>query len=139
MEMFGNVVWGGVSPRINKTQIKCIYPIVQGDLLGNSTDMDVYYKCTGGMEVQKYLRERFYYCIECSVPNSLAALMRKWSLNSVFQPYSYPQKLQKGADGTKININNLLSTWKVKVRRKRWYKLERKPWDRRLEKKRETL
>ena len=62
------------------------------------------------MEAQKYLRESCYHRIECSVANFLAALMRKWSLNSVFQPYRYPQKLQKGFDGTKININNLLST-----------------------------
>ena len=56
----------------------------QGDLSGNSIDTDVNYKRTWGMEAQKYLREKCYHCIECSVANSLAALIRKWSLNNVF-------------------------------------------------------
>ena len=96
-----------------------VYPIVQSDLLGNSTDRDVNYERTGGMKAQKYLRESCYHHIECSVANSLAALMRKWSLNSVFQPYSYPRRLQKDADGTRINMSDLLSTCKVKIRKGR--------------------
>ena len=34
-------------------------------------------------------RESCYHRIKCSAANSLAALIRKWYLNSNFQPYSY--------------------------------------------------
>ena len=54
-----------------------VYPIVQSDLLENSTERDVNYEHTGGMEAQKYLRESCYHRIECSVANPLATLMRK--------------------------------------------------------------
>ena len=54
-----------------------VYPIAQGDLLGNSIDRDVNYERTRGMEAQKYLRESYYHRIECFVANPLAALMRK--------------------------------------------------------------
>ena len=40
-------------------------------------DRDVHHKHTGKMGTQKYLRENCYHSIECSVANSLAALMRK--------------------------------------------------------------
>ena len=49
----------------------------QSDLSGNSNDRDVCHKCTRKIETQKYLRESYYHRIECSVANSLAALMRK--------------------------------------------------------------
>ena len=54
-----------------------VYPIIQSDLSGNFTDRDVNYECIGGMEAQKYLRENCYHRIECSVANSLAALIKK--------------------------------------------------------------
>ena len=54
-----------------------------------------------------------YHHIECSVSNSLAALMWKWYLSSNFQPYSYPQRFQKCANRTSINkISNLIYTWR---------------------------
>ena len=54
-----------------------IDPNDQSDLLGSSNDRDVRHKRTRKMGTQKYLRENFYHRIECSVANSLAALMRK--------------------------------------------------------------
>ena len=48
------------------------------------------------METQKYLKENCYHCIECSVANSLAALMRKWSLNSTFSALQPPPKTSGG-------------------------------------------
>ena len=56
---------------------RSVYPIVQGDILGNSTDKDMRYKRTRGIGAKKYLRESCYHCIECSIANFLAALMRK--------------------------------------------------------------
>ena len=46
----------------------------------------------GQMGARKYLKESCCHHIKCSVANSLAALMRKWCLNSNFQPYNYSPK-----------------------------------------------
>ena len=54
-----------------------INPNDQSDLLRNSSDRDMHHKCTRKMGTQKYLRESYYHSIECSVANSLTALMRK--------------------------------------------------------------
>ena len=75
------------SARWNEDQNVC--PIIQGDILGDSIDKDMYYERTEGVGARKYLRESYYHHIECFAANSLAALMRKWCLNSSFQPYSY--------------------------------------------------
>ena len=37
-------------------------------------------------------------------------------MNSNFQPYSYSQRLQEGADGIRINTSNLVYTWKVEMK-----------------------
>ena len=115
MERLGEVARGVVSPWIDEAQIKCI-SYVQSDFSGNSTDKDMYYERIGEMEAQKYLRESCYHRIECSVANFLAALMRKWSLNSAFQSYSYPRRLQECADGTGINTNHPPCTWRVEMK-----------------------
>ena len=54
-----------------------VYPIIQCDILGNSTDKDMRYKRTGGMGAKKYLRESCHQRIEYFVAKFLAALMRK--------------------------------------------------------------
>ena len=37
-------------------------------------------------------------------------------MNSVFQPYSYSQRIQEGADGTSIDTNHLAYTWGVEMK-----------------------
>ena len=54
-----------------------IDPNDQSDLRESSNDRDVRLKRTRKMGIQEYLRENCYHHIECSVANSLAALMRK--------------------------------------------------------------
>ena len=54
-----------------------IDPNDQSDLPGSSNDRDVRHKRTRKMGTQKYLRKSYYHRIECSVTNSLAALMKK--------------------------------------------------------------
>ena len=54
-----------------------INPNDQSDLSGSSNDKDVRHKRTRKMGTQKYLRESYYHCIECTVANSLTALIRK--------------------------------------------------------------
>ena len=54
-----------------------IDPNDQSDFPGISNDRDVRHKCTREMGTQKYIKESCYHCIECSVVNFLAALMRK--------------------------------------------------------------
>ena len=59
-----------------------VYLIVQSDLLGNSTNRDVRYERTRGMEAQKYLRKDYCHRIKCSAANFLATLMWRRPLNS---------------------------------------------------------
>ena len=106
-----------------------VWSTIKGNVLGDSTDKDTHHESTGQRKAMKYLRESCYHRIKCSVANSLAALMRKWYLNSNFQPYSYSQRLQESVDGIKINTNNLIYSWRVEMKGGRQYKLERKPWD----------
>ena len=73
-----------------------MYPNNQGELTGSSSDKDVPHKLTRRMGIQKYLRESCYHRIECSVANSLAALMRKWSMNSTFSALQPPPKISGG-------------------------------------------
>ena len=101
--------------------------VIQSNILRNSIDNDMHHECIGQMGSMKYLRESYQHRIEYSVANSLAAIMRKLYLNSIFQPYSYSQKLQEGADGIKINTSNLRYTWRVEMKDKREYKIKRSP------------
>ena len=59
-----------------------VYPIIQSDLSGNSTDRDVHYERTRGMEAQKYLKKGCCHRIKCSAANFLATLMWRIPLNS---------------------------------------------------------
>ena len=52
-------------------------PNDQSDIPRSFSDRDVHHKRIRKMGTQKYLRENCYHSIEYSVPNSLAALMRK--------------------------------------------------------------
>ena len=114
---------GGASPRLNEEGVrKCVLlsrVTFQKVLLIRICTVNVQDK----MGAEKYLGESCYHCIKYSVTKSLASLIRKWYLNSAFQLYSYPQRLQEGADGTSINISNLTSTWRVEMRGEMWYKI----------------
>ena len=66
--------------------------VIQSDVLGSSIDKNMHCERTWQMGAVKYLRESYYHRIKCFATNSLTALMRKWYLNSSFQPYSYPPK-----------------------------------------------
>ena len=105
-----------------------VWHAIQGNVPRDSIDKDTHHESTRQREAMKYLRKNCYHCIECSVTNSLAVLIRKWYLNSNFQPYNYSQRLQDGADGTKINTNDLIYTWRVEMKERRQYKIERRPW-----------
>ena len=83
--------------------------IIQGDVSGSTIDKDMHYERIEGMGVRKYLRESCYYRIEYSVANS-GRIKEEVISEQCFQPYSYPQRLQEGADETMINTSNLLST-----------------------------
>ena len=64
-------------PRLSKAEVKsCGLPSIS-NVSGNSIDKDIHYESTGQKKVMKYLRESCYHRIDCSMTNSLAALMRK--------------------------------------------------------------
>ena len=54
-----------------------IDPNDQSDHPGSSNNRDMRHKRIRKMGIQKYQRESYYYCIECSIANSMAALMRR--------------------------------------------------------------
>ena len=54
-----------------------VWSAIQGNVPGDSIDKDTHHEGTGQMATMKYLRESCYHRIECSVTNSLAALMWK--------------------------------------------------------------
>ena len=87
----------------------------------------MHYERTKQMGIEKYIRESCYHRIECSVANSLAALMKKWYLNSIFQSYSYSQRLQESADRIRINTSNRMYTWRVEIKEIREDKIEKRP------------
>ena len=64
-------------PSAKQSKYQNVCHIIEGDITGSSIDKNVHYEHTGGMEVRKYLRESCYHRIECSVANSLDALMMK--------------------------------------------------------------
>ena len=66
--------------------------VIQSDVPRRSIDKDMHCERIGQMGARKYLRKSCYHRIECSVANSLTALMRKWYLNNSFQPYIYSLK-----------------------------------------------
>ena len=97
------MVQGRILPQLSKVEVRMCRLPPRSNVPGDSIDEDIHHESTRHKKAMKYLRESCYHCIECSVPNSLAALMRKRYLNSNFQPYSYSQRLQEGADGIRIN------------------------------------
>ena len=50
---------------------------IQGNIPRGYIDKDTHHEVTEQKRTMKYLREIYYHCIECSVANSLATLMRK--------------------------------------------------------------
>ena len=63
-------------PRLSKVEVRSGLPS-KNNVLGDSIDKDIHHESTGQRKVMKYLRESCYHCIECSVTNSLTALMWK--------------------------------------------------------------
>ena len=111
-----NLYLNRMSPWLSKAKVRrCDLPS-KSNVLEDSVEKDIHHKNTRQMKTMKYLRESCYHYIECSVANSLAILMRKWYLNSNFQPYNYSQRLQEDVDGTRINISNPIYTWKVEMK-----------------------
>ena len=54
-----------------------IWFAIQEDVSGDFIDKDTHHEGTGQRGAMKYLRESCYHRIECSITNSLTALMRK--------------------------------------------------------------
>ena len=64
-------------PSVKQSRDRKVCSIIQSDISGNSIDKDMHCERTGQMRVGKYLRESCYHNIECSIANSLVALMKK--------------------------------------------------------------
>ena len=101
-----------------------VWSVIQSNVPRDSIDKDTHHGSTRQRGTMKYLRESCYHRIKCFTANSLATLMWKWYLNSNFQPYSYSQILQEGANWIEINTRNLVYTRRVKM--KEWKQYKRK-------------
>ena len=99
-----------------------VWSVIQNNVPRDSIDKDTHHGSTSQRGTMKYLRKSCYHRIKCFIANSLVTLMWKWYLNSNFQPYSYSQILQEGADWTEINARNLVYTSMVKMKEWRQYK-----------------
>ena len=66
------------------------------DLLGISSDKDVYHEHSKMMWPQKYLGKICYHRIECTVATFLAAFMLRRSLNSVVLATTTHRKTREG-------------------------------------------
>ena len=74
------------------------------DLLGNSSDKDVYHERLRMMGPQKYLRESCYHRIKCTAATSLTAFMLRRLLNSVVLATTTHRKLKRMSDGTDTQV-----------------------------------
>jgi len=54
-----------------------VWPTIQGNIPRDSIDKDTHHEGIGQRGTMKYLRESCYHRIECSITNSLAALIWK--------------------------------------------------------------
>ena len=68
---------GGMSPQLSEAEVRRRILLSKSNIPGDSTDKDMHYESIGHRKAMKYLRESCYHHIECSVSNSLAALIRK--------------------------------------------------------------
>ena len=114
---------------VEQSRDQKVWSTIQSNIPEDSIDKDTHHESTRQRGIIKYLRESYYHCIECSIANSLVALMWKWYLNSNFQLYNYSQRLQECADGTRIITRNLVYTWRVEMKEGRQYKRERIHWE----------
>ena len=116
-------VWEG-SPRRNASSAKQsrgqkVWSAIKSNTPEDSTDKDKHQEEIGQREAKKYLRESCYHRIKGSTANPLAALMWRWYLNNDILSYSYSQRLQEYADGTRIKASNLTYTWRVEMKQNR--------------------
>ena len=103
-------------PWLSKVEVRRCGLSSKNNVPRDSIDKDIHHESIGQRKIMKYLRESCYHHIEYSTANTLTALMWKWYLSSNFQPYSYFQRFQEGADGTRINANNLIYKWRVEMK-----------------------
>ena len=99
-----------------------MYSIYHGDLLGNSSDKDVYHKHIRMIGTQKYLRESCYYCIECTAVTFLGAFMLRRLLNSVALATTTHRKPAKVSDGTGTQVSvQMINKCRIKMAQKELY------------------
>ena len=81
---------------------------IKSNVSDSSIDENKYQEGTGQREAMKYLSESCYHRIEFSTTNFLVIV--------VFSLTTTLQRLQEGANVTRINTNNLIYTWRAKMK-----------------------
>ena len=63
------------TPLAKRNEDQDVSPDIQGDVLRDSIDRDMYHERIGRMGARKYLRESFSHHIECSAANFIITFM----------------------------------------------------------------
>ena len=80
------------------------------------------------MEIQKYLRENCYHCIECITTTFLAAFMWRRPLNSAALVTTTHRKPKKVFDGTGTQVRaQMINKWMIKMVQKELYNVRDPP------------
>ena len=128
VEMLGNVVREGVSPRINKVRIKHIFYYLKW-ILRNFAKKGVHRECTGRVEARKYLKKSCCHRIECPVANFLAAFIWRRPLNNAALATTTHRKPESVSDGTSTQVvAQMINKCRIKIVQKELYNVGDPPW-----------
>ena len=106
-----------------------VYPVSQGDLPGNSSDRNEHHEYTRMMGTQKYLRESYYYRIECPAANFLAAFMWRRPLNSAVLATTTHRRLERVSDGTSTQVMaQMIDKCRIKIVQRELYNVRGPLW-----------
>ena len=93
-----------------------MYSSYHGDLLGSSSDKDVYYKRVRMIGTYKYLRESCYHRIECTATTFLAAFMLRKPLNSAALATTTNRKPERVSNVTSTQVRaQVINKCRVKM------------------------
>ena len=105
-----------------------MYSSYHGDLLGSSSDKDVYYKRVRMIGTYKYLRESCYHRIECTATTFLAALMLRRPLNSAVLATTTHRKPERVSDGTGTQVMaQMINKCRIKMVQRELYNVRDPP------------
>ena len=112
----------------------------QSDLPWSSSDRYMHHEHTRKRGTQKYLRESYYYRIECTVATFLAAFMWRRPLNNAILATTTHKKSKNVSDGTYTQIRaQMTNKCRIKIVQRELYNVRDPPWGRNRKNIKKTL